>query len=235
MHCLECRRSLLATPRQRTVEQSAHITTCAECSRLAQQLKTLECDLEEAALVAVPDALSARVLLGPRARGNWRYAAAAAFAGVSAVMALFASGVVEAPSVPATVRAVGPAHPAVVAIAQVANEDTDASAQARSKATAEMEDSLRRLGLRFKAGEATAYYVGKCHIDTYRECEHIVLSTADGYANVMLVPDYPLHERVLVTDRQLVALVSPVRDGGYIVVADSAKTAKRMEKLIVKG
>jgi hypothetical protein len=40
---------------------------------------------------------------------------------------------------------------------------------------------------------------------------------------------------VLVADRQLVALVSPVRDGGYIVVADSAKTAKRMEKLIIKG
>jgi hypothetical protein len=235
MHCLPCRRWLLAAPRHRTVEQSAHLATCAECSRLAHQLKTLECDLEEAVLVGVPDALPARVLLGPRARGNWRYAAAAAFAGVSAVLGLVASGVVEAPGVPRTVQAVGPAHPAVVAIAEVANEDTDASAQTRPEERAELEDSLRRLGLRFKAGEATAYYVGKCHIDTYRECEHIVLSTADGYANVMLVPDYPLHERVLVTDRQLVALVSPVRDGGYIVVADSAKTAKRMEKLIVKG
>jgi hypothetical protein len=33
----------------------------------------------------------------------------------------------------------------------------------------------------------------------------------------------------------MVALVSPVGAGGYIVVANSARTAKRMEKLIVKG
>jgi hypothetical protein len=217
------------------VEQSAHVTTCAECSRLAQQLKSLECDLEEAALVPVPDALSARMLLGPRTRGPWRYAAAAAFAGVSALLGLLASGVVEAPGFPQTVQAVGPAHPAVVAIAEVANETRDSIADTTPANASEMEQSLRRLGLRFKDGEVTASYVGKCHIDGNRECERIVLSTPDAYANVILVPDYPLRERVLVKDRELVALVSPVRDGGYIVVADSAKTAKRMEKLIVKG
>ena len=235
MDCLECRRRLLAIPRERTVEQSAHITTCADCNRLAQQLKSLDCGLVDAALVPVPDALSARVLLGPRPRGKWQYATAAAFAGVSALLGLLASGVVAAPGFPQTIQAVGPAHPAVVAIAEVANENTGSTADMGPERKVELEQSLRRLGLRVKDGEATAYYVGKCHIDGDRECERIVLSTADGYANVIFVPDYPLHERVLVADRQLVALVSPVRDGGYIVVADSAKTAKRMEKLIIKG
>ena len=33
----------------------------------------------------------------------------------------------------------------------------------------------------------------------------------------------------------MVSLVTPARNGAYIVVADSAKTAKRMEKVFVKG
>jgi hypothetical protein len=235
MDCLECRRLLLATPRERTAQQSAHVTACADCNRLAHQLKNLDCGLEDAALIPVPDALSARVLLARRPRGKWGYAAAAALAGISALLGLLASGVVEAPGFPQTIQAVGPAHPAVAAIAEVANENRGSNAEVVPQRKTELEQSLRRLGLRFKDGEATAYYVGKCHIGGDRECERIVLSTVDAYANVILVPDYPLHERVLVADRELVALVSPVGDGGYIVVADSAKTAKRMEKLIVKS
>jgi hypothetical protein len=236
MDCLACRRSLLAEPRPRTIEQQPHLADCADCARFAQRLTGLERVLEDAVLVPVPDAIAARVLLERHAETHRRCARAAVFAGVFAIAALFGVGVLEAPALreTATVRAVGPAHPAIAAIAEVADEDGEPTARSPEQSV-EMQDTLRRLGLTLKVGHASAYYLGRCHINATSTCEHIVLSSDDGYANVMLVSDYPLHERLLVRDRQMVALVSPVRDGAYIVVADSAKTAKRMEKLIVKG
>jgi hypothetical protein len=107
MDCLESRRLLLACPRERAPGHSSHLVACAACSRLAQRLSSLERNLEEAALVSVPDALSARVLFARRPAARWRYAAAAVFTGASALLALLASGVVQAPALPATLQAVG--------------------------------------------------------------------------------------------------------------------------------
>jgi hypothetical protein len=197
----------------------------------------MERELEDAALVSVPDALAARILLVPRGIGSRRYALAAVLAGIVAGLGLLTSGIVNAPGVThgRPVQAVGPTHPAVAAIAEVANEETASTALSETEEKADTEQSLKRLGLSLKDGEASVHYLGKCRIEGSTECEHIVLSTADGHANVMLVPDYPLPDRVLVTDRQMVALVSPAGPGGYIVIADSEKTVRRMEKLIVKG
>jgi hypothetical protein len=38
-----------------------------------------------------------------------------------------------------------------------------------------------------------------------------------------------------VADRRMIALVHPRGTGGYIVVADKPETARRIEKLFVKG
>jgi hypothetical protein len=234
MRCLECRRLLLAAPRERTSSQRNHMAGCADCTRLAHRLMGLERGLDEAALVPVPDALAARVLLGPQSRRAARRATAAVAASIVAAVVIFA-GALGAPMLAPSVHAVGPTHPAVVAIAEVAADESGAAMASAVDDKIDTEASLRRLGLALKEGEANAHYVGKCRVDGDRQCDHIVLSTPDGHANVMLVPEYPVHERVFVTDRHMVALVSPAGAGGYIVVADSAKTAKRMEKLFVRG
>jgi hypothetical protein len=51
----------------------------------------------------------------------------------------------------------------------------------------------------------------------------------------MPVRDYPITDRVLVEDRRMVVLMSPAGRGGYIVVAQSLKAAKCVEKLLVRG
>jgi Protein of unknown function (DUF3379) len=236
MNCLESRRLLLAAPRAQSAVHRAHVASCEDCSRLAHRLSDLERDIEGAVLVPVPDALSHRILLARHGRPMWQYAAAAAFAFVSIAAGLLAGGVVETPGSPATVQAVGPTHPAVVAIAEVANDDEkpQLATTTPGEEMIELQQGLKRLGLTIRNG-TSAHYIGKCRIEGSSECDHIVLSTAEGYANVMLVPDYPLADRVLVSDRRMVALVTPARNGAYIVVADSAKTAKRMEKVFVKG
>lgn len=233
MNCLQSRRLLLAAPREQSEEHRVHISTCERCANLAHRLTDLERDIEAAALVPVPEALTHRILLPRRGAAAWRYATAAVLVLVSAVLGLIAADVVEAPEFAPTVQAVGPLHPAVAAIAEVMDDRSELNAVAPNGD--EMQLGLKRLGLSLKAGETIAHYVGKCHIDGSSDCDRIVLSTPNAYANVLLVPDYPLPARVLVEDRRMVALVSPAGKGGFIVVADSPKNAKRVEKLLVRG
>jgi hypothetical protein len=232
MNCLQSRRLLLASPRERSSGHQGHISACESCGRLAQRLGDLDRAIESAAFVRVPDALTHRILLRRREPSVWQYAAAAAVAILSIAMGLIATDVVEAPGFPQTVQAVGPTHPAVIAIAEVVDEGSSLD---QAPSDAQMEHGLRRLGLSLRPGTAVAHHVGACRIDGAIECEHIVLSTPNAHANIMLVPDYPMTDRVLVTDRRMVALVSPVARGGYIVVADSAKAARNVEKLFVRG
>jgi hypothetical protein len=131
------------------------------------------------------------------------------------------------------VEAVGPAHPAVVAISEVA-EDAITAPVSDARAVQELDRVMKRLGLALKQGEATTHYVGKCYVAA-GDCDRIVLSTRDAQANVMLVSDYAFDGRVVVTDKRMTAVVNPIGPGGYIVVADTPKTARRIEKLFVKG
>ena len=232
MNCLQSRRLLLTAPREQSGDHRAHIGACESCARLEQRLGDLERSIDTAALVPVPDALAHRVLLRRRAPAFWRYAAAAMLAVFSVGAGLVAADVVDGSGFTKTIQAVGPTHPAVIAIAEVMDDSAGLDAPRND---AQMEQGLRRLGLKLKPGAAVAQHIGVCRIEGAGECEHIVLSTPDTHANVMLVAEYPLTDRVLVTDRQMVALVSPVGRGGYIVVADSAKAAKSVEKLFVRG
>lgn len=233
MDCLQSRRLLLTAPREQSRAHRAHIQVCKRCERLWQRLGDLERLIERTALVPIPDALAYRVLLLRRPQRLWSHAAAAAVAIVSLVAALFAVDAVETPGFVTTAHVVGPSHPAVVAIAEVMEED---SLPPRPPGdVAEVEEGLKRLGLAFDGAHASARYLGKCHIDKTTDCDRIVVSAADVHANVMIVRDYPISDRVLVEDRRMVALMSPAGRGGYIVIAQSSKAAKRVEKLFVRG
>lgn len=232
MNCLETRRSLLAEPRRRTHDLERHLETCAGCSSVASGLTALDDRIADAASLPVPDALAERILLARKPRPKLRYYAAAAAIVLAASLGtiLGTSDLIDPAT---TVEAVGPEHPAVAAISEVA-QDVPRAALSDVEASREMEQVLGRLGLALKKGEATAHYVGKCQV-TGALCDLIVLSTHDAQANVLLVPDHPLGERVLVSDGRMSALVSPARSGGYIVVSDTPKNARRMARLIVKG
>jgi Protein of unknown function (DUF3379) len=233
MNCLQSRRLLLTSLRERSAEHQAHISDCERCGKLELRLRDLDRSIESAALVPVPDALVHRILLRQQEPRTWQYAAAATVAILSIAVSLVAAEVVDVPGSPRALQAVGPTHPGVVAIAEVVDESSGLDHATRNDAN--MEDGLKRLGLTLKPGSAVAHHIGACYIEGAAECERIVLSTPDAHANVMLVPDYPLNDRVLVADRRMVALVSPAARGGYIVVTDSAKAARSVEKLFVRG
>lgn len=230
MNCLEARRALLGEPRRRTSEVEAHLVDCAACGAVAAGMLELDDRIAEAASVPAPDALADRILLARERPPRLRYAAAAALLVTAALGVMLGRELVDTD---ATVEVVGPGHPAVAAMSEVA-EDTTRVLLSEEDAARELEHVLGRVGLALRKGEATAHYVGKCQV-TGTACDRIVLSTPDAQANVILVPEYPLGPPVLVSDGRRSALASPARAGGYIVVSDTPKNARRMARLLRKG
>jgi hypothetical protein len=152
----------------------------------------------------------------------------------SAVAVIAGSQLTDVFFSPAPLQAVGPAHPAIAAITEI-SEETLKPIQASAEASRDVAEVLKPLGLSVNNAEVTAaHYVGKCRV-TASDCDHIVLSTKDAQANVMVLADQSLGDRVIVADRRMSAVVQPAGNGGYIVVADTPKKARRIEKLLVKG
>jgi len=230
VNCLACRRMLLVSPREQSSEQLAHIAECEACARLLDELGDVDRQIERATLVPVPDGLAHRILLARRRKPLWGYSMAAAVALVTGI-SLMLSGIFDRTLLLTPIQAVGPGHPAIAAISLVVD---DRAELAQSGDTAEMDHRLKELGLKLKAGNVHAYYGGKCHLSG-GECGLIVLDAPDARANVVLVPGYPIPEHVLVADRRMIALASPAKSGAYIVVADSPKIARRMQKLFTRG
>jgi hypothetical protein len=233
MNCFEARRRLLASPRHRAADLEAHLAECAQCSRLTSQLANHDQDIAEAALVPVPDALAHRVLRARRPQPMRRYAIAALIVVASSLLGLALPPMWDAWTQAPSVQALGPTHPAIAAISFVVEQQPALLEEGRAGDPAIMAEGLKRLGLSMKAG-VTVDYVGKCYMPE-TDCDHIVLNTPDGQVSVILVPDYPVSGRVIVADRRMTALLSPAGTGGYIVVAQSPKVARRTEKLFVKG
>ena len=90
------------------------------------------------------------------------------------------------------------------------------------------------LGLALKSEGVSARYLGKCEV-AGRECDHLVLLTPDGQVNVFLMAHERAPGRLMVADQRLTALLSPAPTGAFIVVAESPKAARRVQKLFVHG
>ena len=235
MNCLESRRLLLVAPRAPSADHRAHIDACPPCGRFAHEAERLESAITDSLLIPVPEALTDRVLIATGRQGRRRLGAALVAAGVLCAVWLSGASIAEAPELSRTIHAVGAAHPAVAAIAEVTQEPSRAATAHEALGATDIDEHLERLGLSVPEGDARADYVGKCHIAGSAECEHIVLHTDREHASVMLMQHFPAVDRMLVSDQRLVALMSPARDGAYIVVAASAETARRIEKLLVRG
>jgi hypothetical protein len=236
MNCLQIRRCLMAAPHEHGPKLRGHLAHCDGCNILASQLMRLDDHIADAAAVSVPPALSDRILLACRARLPWRrrwYVATLAASVAVGSVAFLAEPMVREVTRTTAVTALGPSHPAVAAINMVAARETRGAPNARLIDVAAMDDGLRRLGLVFRNNDVKVSYAAKCHL-RQTDCDQVVVETDDGPASVFLVPDYPLDAPAVLTQRSMTALISPVGSGGFIVVAESAALAKRVERLLVK-
>jgi hypothetical protein len=236
MNCFEFRRKMLASPGERIREQEQHVRACAACERLAKEMESFEDSIHDAVLVAVPDGLAARVLLRHKVRqpapfGVWALAA-------SLVLALglalhFHGGFPGKGSEVAPAATHSEQRAARAAISYVLDYEPQLLEENRTGDPAEMRQALMQLGLRLPVSGVTVRYLGKCPVVPDGTGEHIVLKTAHGQATLILAPSRSFASREMISHRERTAIVSPVRDGGYILIADSPKTIRYLEKTLM--
>lgn len=240
MTCFEFRQTILANPREKTPMQEQHMTRCAKCAALAREVEDFDARIHEAAMVAVPEALADRVLLRHKVRepagfggfgfGAWALAASLVIV-LGAVVQLYRADSGDAERV-ATSAAAGEGHAAIAAISYVLDHEPQLLQDNVSGDPAVMRTALARLGLSLPSSGLTVRYLGKCPVPGGTG-EHVVLRGAFGQVTLILVPDQYLGPRVTVVDRQLTALATPARSGGYILVADSPDHLSRVEKMLM--
>lgn len=213
---------------------------CAACAALAREVERFDAEIRGAMLVPVPEGLAERVLLRHKVRGPARFRgfrfgvwalAASLIIALGAVIQLYWATNGDQERV-ATAAAVGEGHAAIAAITYVLDHEPQLLKANVSGDPAVLKSAIARLGLNLPAEGTTVRYLGKCPIPS-GEGEHLVLQTPFGQVTLILVPEQSLGPRVVVAFRDRTAAVNPVRSGSYIVVADSLRNIKQLEKLLM--
>lgn len=242
MNCFEFRRLIFAEPRRLSPEQKRHAELCAACAELAKEAEGFEAKIHEAVMVPVPEALAERILLRhktvhPPMRfgfsfGGWALAASLMVA-IAVVFHLNYRTADEEPQVVAA-AALGSNHPAVAAINYVLDNEPKLLKENRTGDMAVLLAALEKMRMRLPADGTTVRYLGKCPVPN-GEGDHVVLQTPFGRVSLILVPDQLFASSVVVADRNMLALAAPTRsrNGSLILVADSVKTLKRFEAILM--
>ena len=237
MNCFEFRRLIFAEPQRLPKAMLRHKEQCAACARLARQMESFEAAIREAAMVPVPEALADRVLLRygsarpllPWLRfGAWAVAAVLVL-GVAVAVHLRDRNTDDVAAVVQTAESVGSDHPAVAAINYVLDNEPKLLKENRTGDRAVLAAALDKMRIRLP-DDGTVRYLGKCPVPG-GEGEHVVLQTAGARFSLILVPDRRFPGRVVVTDRNMVALSAPARSGtgSVIIVANSLQMLAGIE------
>ncbi len=234
MTCFEFRRLLLAQPRELTPLQQGHAADCASCAKAAEEAAALDMRRAQSVLVPPPEALADKILLrqkrAPRAHyGLWAMAATLVI-GIGLGIQVYRSYDTAHENVN-TATAVGTNHPAVAAISFVLDHEPRLLQENRSGDPNVMRAAFQRLGLKLPGEGVSVRYLGKCPVPGGTG-DHVVLQTPYGHVTLILVPDYPVGSRVLVADRNMTALATPVQKGGYIVVAQSPQVIREIQRML---
>lgn len=234
MNCFEFRRLILADPRVRTPEQEQHLAQCAACADVVRGLESFEARIHDAIYAPVPEALADRVLLRQKIRAPalQAWALAASLVAALGVGIHFYRAPVGEDERLLTAATLGAKHPAVAAIAHVLDEEPRMLEQNRGVDPVVMRTAFARLGLNAPASGTTVLYFDKCPM-TGGAGDHVVLKTPFGRVTLILVPDQPFASRVVVANRDKTAVASPARAGGYILVADTLRSARQVEKMLM--
>lgn len=242
MNCFEFRRLIFAEPRRLPPKQKQHMEQCAACAGLAKEMEGFEAKIQEAVMVPVPEALAERVLLRhktvrPPMRfgfsfGGWALAASLMVA-VAVAFHLGHRTAEEEPQVVAA-AALGSNHPAVAAISYVLDNEPKLLNENRTGDMAVLLNALEKMRMKLPADGTTVRYLGKCPVPN-GEGDHVVMQTPFGHVSLILVPDQLFTSSVVVADRSMLALAAPTRsrNGSLILVADSVKTLKRFEAILM--
>jgi phosphatidylethanolamine-binding protein (PEBP) family uncharacterized protein len=222
MNCLDFRREILVNPRAASDETQRHARDCAACADFQARATALDAEIAELLDVPVPEGLEERILeatsSGRRDSRRRFLAMAASLAGVAVV----GTGVF-------VVTRDDPM--ALAGIDFVVEEEANAILTAKAANPAELVRAVQTLGLDLPSQLGEVRYIGTCPFQG-TIAHHVIVTTPQGKATLLLLPDKPLERRGAASARGLRSIIKPAGRGCAAVIAESSRGLERIEQMV---
>lgn len=222
MNCLDFRRELLADPAATGGEALQHALGCAACADFRARTLALDAEIADLLDVPVPEGLEERVLearrTGRRDSRRRFLAMAASVAGLSVAGSAVLVAMRDDPA-------------ALAGIDFVIEEEANAILTAKAPRREDLVRVSQSLGLELPPQLGEIRYIGTC---PFRGtiAHHLIVTTPQGKATLLLLPELPAERRGTASSRGLRALVKPAGRGSATVVAESAPGLERIEAMV---
>lgn len=222
MNCLDFRREILVNPCAASDDLQRHARDCAACADFQARATALDAEIAELLDVPVPEGLEERILeatsSGRRDSRRRFLAMAASLAGVAVV----GTGVFVATRDDPT---------ALAGIDFVVEEEANAILTAKAANPAELVRAVQTLGLDLPSQLGEVRYIGTCPFQG-TIAYHVIVTTPQGKATLLLLPDKPLDHRGAASARGLRSIVKPAGRGSAAVIAESSRGLERIEQMV---
>lgn len=221
MNCLDFRREVLVSPNEITPEARLHEAGCAQCADLAIRLRQMDMQIAEAIQVPVPPSLVDRVLPSQAAPDASRRRFLAMAAGLTLA--------VGAGTVAYVSRRDDPL--ALAGIRFVVEEEANAILHARPTDRAALLQVARQMDVALPDQLGELRYVGTCPFEG-TIAHHVVVTTPQGKATLLLLPEIALEAPGDASARGLRARVIPAHQGCVAIIATSARGIDRIGRYL---
>ena len=218
MNCLEYRRQRSAGEAP-SPSARAHADACSACLEFERRTQQFERALQGAVAMPVPDGLADRVLFRRRNGVGW---SAIKFAAAASVM-LFVTIATE----PLWLRGLAPAD---AVLAHIALEEPFERLLAHGTQSDFPKVALAESGFDDLRGQQIQY-LGICPVPGGKG-HHFIVTTAQGEASLVLIPDRSVEGRQQSERFGRHALVLPAKRGSYALVAGSVRELEAIEAAI---
>jgi uncharacterized protein DUF3379 len=222
MNCLDFRREILVNPRAATEHAQRHARDCASCGEFQARAIALDADVAAVLEVSVPEGLEERILQAASSGRRDARRRALAIAASLAAVAVFGAGVFVATR----------DDPAALAgIDFVVEEEANAILTAKGADPADLVRAVRTLGLDLPAQLGEIRYIGTCPFQG-TIAHHVIVTTPQGKATLLLLPDKSLEHRGAASARGLRSIIRPAGRGSAAVIAESSRGLERIERMV---
>jgi len=222
MNCLELRRDILANPASASEEGLRHADSCPSCAVFRARALALETEIADLLAVPAPDGMEDRILAatvaGRRDSRRRFLAMAASIAGVAFVGAGAYFATQDDPD-------------ALAGINFVVEEEANAILTAKPANPADLVRVTHLMNLTLPSQLGEVRYIGTCPFQG-TIAHHLIVTTPQGKATLLLLPDKSVDQRGVASARGLRSLVKPARRGSAAVIAESSRGLERIEQMV---
>lgn len=223
MNCLEFRREALIGPNDIAEEAQAHELVCTACAEFAARLRGMDAGLDAALRVPIPAKFSERIIAStsgiPPLQSRRRLFALAASVTIAAGIGAAAYWLNKD----------GPL--ALAGIVFVVEEEANAILHAKPADEAVLRRVAQQMKIALPAQMGAIRYIGTCPFQG-TIAHHVIMTTPQGKATLLLLPDVPVAVKQTASARGLQAFVAPAELGSIAVVAGSERSLERIGSFI---